>query len=65
MADGKAKLQIVLTNKTPETFEKLKNAGFEIVSAKSQKEIFGKIEISKIAQLAEIGEIKYILPNIR
>ena len=64
-ADGKAKLQIVLTSKTPETFEKLKNAGFEIVSARSQKEIFGKIETSKIAKLAEIGEIKYILPDIR
>ena len=65
VSDGKAELQIVLTHKTPGTFEKLKNAGFEIVSAKSQKEIFGKIEIGKIAKLAEIGEIKYILPNIR
>ncbi len=65
ITDGKAKVQIVFTKKTPETFEKLKRAGFEIVSAKSQNRIFGKIEMSQIAKLAEMGEIKYILPNVR
>ncbi|MEO6589884.1 MAG: energy transducer TonB, partial [Pyrinomonadaceae bacterium] len=65
ISDGKAAIQIVFTEKMPDTFEKLKNLGFEIVSAKSQKEIFGKIETNKIAKLAEISETKYILPNIR
>ncbi len=65
ITDGKAKVQIVFTKKTPETFEKLKRAGFEIVSAKSQNRIFGRIEMSQITKLAEMGEIKYILPNIR
>lgn len=65
ITDGKAKVQIVFTKKTPDTFEKLKRAGFEIVSAKSQNRIFGRIEMSQIAELAGMGEIKYILPNIR
>ena len=64
ISDGKAKVQIVFVERTPDSLEKLKKAGFEIVSAKSQKKIFGKIEISKIEKLTEIGEIKYILPNI-
>lgn len=65
ISDGKANLQIVFTGKTQKALEKMKNLGFEIVSEKDAKIVFGKIEMSKIKNLAEIGEIKYILPNIR
>lgn len=62
---GRAKIQIVFNERTPEMFEKLKAAGFEILRAKNQRVLFGRIETANIAKLAEIGEIKYILPNIR
>lgn len=62
---GKANIQIVLTKKTLETIEKLKTLGFEIVSEKNAKTVLGRIELGKLASLAEIAEAQYILPDVR
>ena len=65
ISNGKAKLRIVFAKKTSEAIAKLKAAGFEVISEKDGKSVFGKIEMNKIVELSEIGEVKYILPNIR
>ena len=62
--NGKAEVQVWLTAKTPEIIEKLRNAGFEIVDDKDEKIIFGRITIEKLAGLAEIAEVRYVLPNV-
>ncbi|MEP7037883.1 MAG: energy transducer TonB, partial [Acidobacteriota bacterium] len=63
--DGKAEVQVQLTAKTPETIEKLKNLGFEIVDNKDAKIIFGRIAVDKLANLAEIVEVQYVLPLVK
>jgi Ca-activated chloride channel homolog len=60
--EGKAEIQIQMTAKTPEAIKKLQDAGFEITDAKI---IAGKIAIEKLASLAEIAEVQYILPNLK
>ena len=62
--DGKADVQIQLTAKSPETIEKVKNLGFEIVDVKNAKIIFGRIAVEKLANLAEIAEVQYVLPLV-
>ena len=62
--DGKAEIRIRLSAKTPEAMEKLKNLGFEISGEKGSNSIVGKIGVEKIASLAEIGEVQYVLPKI-
>ena len=62
--DGKADVQIQLTAKSPETIEKMKNLGFEIVDVKNAKIIFGRIAVEKLANLAEIAEVQYVLPLV-
>ena len=63
VADGKAFVQIRFTTKTPEAIEKLKNLGFEITSDKAEKFVIGKIPLEKLAELAEIAEVQYVLPG--
>jgi TonB family protein len=63
--DGKARIQIRLTEKTPETIEKLKQIGFEILSETNAKILVGQIAPEKLAALAEIEQVKYVLPNLK
>ncbi|MDQ3710975.1 MAG: energy transducer TonB, partial [Acidobacteriota bacterium] len=62
--DGKANVQIRFSVKTPETMEKLKAFDFEIMSEKDKDTIFGRIGVEKIASLAEIAEVQYVLPKL-
>lgn len=62
--DGKAEIQIELTVRSVEVIEKLKAAGFEVVSEKGKTIVFGRIAIEKLVALAEIEEVKLILPKI-
>ena len=64
VANGKARIQIRLSAKTPEALEKLKNQGFEISGEKGKDVVVGEIEVGKIASLAEIAEVLYVLPKI-
>jgi TonB family protein len=62
--DGKAEIQILLSTKTPEVMEKLKALDFEVVSEKDKNSIVGRIAVVKIASLAEIAEVRYVLPKL-
>lgn len=63
--DGKVDVQIWLTTKSPETIEKLKTLGFSMVDDKNANIIVGRITVEKIADLAIIGEVQYILPKVK
>jgi Ca-activated chloride channel family protein len=60
--DGKANIQLELTARSPELIEKLKAAGFELVSEKGNT-LVGRIAVDKIAALADLDEVKLILPK--
>lgn len=61
--EGKAEVQIWLTEKTSKNIEDLKALGFEVLEDKKAKVITGKIAIEKLADLVEIVEVQYILPS--
>ena len=61
--DGKASIRVVLTEKPAETIEKLKALGMEVEPSKDGVNITGRIAVEKLAALAEIGEVKLILPR--
>lgn len=62
--DGKANISITLSAKTPEVLRKLNELSFEFESP-SETGLIGWITIEKLAQLAEIEEVKLILPEIK
>jgi Ca-activated chloride channel homolog len=62
--NGKAEIQIALAGRSPEVIQKLKAAGFEFAGLRGASSITGRIAIEKIAALAEIREVKLILPKI-
>ena len=62
--DGKAELQIWLTEKSEATLAKLKALGFEVVlDPKSSRLVIGRLPIDKLAALAEIAEVRYVAPQ--
>lgn len=61
--DGKAFIQIELWMKKPEVLEKLKALGFDIVSDTTRK-LTGRVAVEKLEALAEIEELKLMLPKI-
>lgn len=63
--NGKALIQIQLSDTSAETMSKLKDAGFEISANNSKNLIFGEIAVEKIVDLVEIKQVKYILPKVR
>ena len=63
--NGKAEVQIWLTEKTGETMAKLKELGFEVVlDPKTAKLVIGRIAIEKLAALAELKGVRYVGPQI-
>jgi Ca-activated chloride channel family protein len=63
--DGKAEIQIWLTDKSDETMAKLKELGFEIVlDPKTAKLVIGRLPIEKLAALAELKSVRYVAPQI-
>ncbi|MDQ2746862.1 MAG: VIT and VWA domain-containing protein [Acidobacteriota bacterium] len=62
--DGKAEIQIKLSIKTLEVVKKLESLGLEVGNEKDKNSIGGKISVEKLANLAEIAEVQYILPQI-
>jgi Ca-activated chloride channel homolog len=62
--DGKAELQIWLTDKSPETIAQLKKLGFELVlDPTTSKMVIGRLPIEKLAALAELKAVRYIAPQ--
>jgi len=62
--DGKAEVQIWLTEKTEETIAQLKELGFEVVlDVKSSKVIIGRLPVEKLEALAKLKAVKYVAPQ--
>ena len=63
--NGKAEVQVWLTEKSDEALAKLKELGFEVVlDAKSTKLIIGRVSIDKLEALANLKFVKYVSPQI-
>jgi Ca-activated chloride channel family protein len=63
--DGKAEVQIWLTDKSAETLAKLKELGFEIVlDPKTAKLVIGRLPIENLEKLAELKSVRYVAPQI-
>ena len=62
--DGKAEVQVWLTDKSTETLAQLKELGFEVVlDAKSSKVIIGRLPVEKLEALARLKFVKYVSPQ--
>jgi len=62
--DGKAEVQVWLTDKSPQTFAHLKQLGFEVIlDPQSAKLIIGRITIEKLSALAELKAVRYVAPQ--
>ena len=62
--DGKAEVQVWLTDKSDESFAQLKELGFEVLlSAKSANMIVGRLPIEKLEALAKFKFVKYVTPQ--
>jgi len=63
--NGKAELQIWLTEKSDAAIAELKALGFEIVlDPKSAKMVIGRLPIEKLAALAEMKSVRYVAPQM-
>ena len=66
VANGKAEIQVFLTDTSPETLKQLKNLGFEVVlQPTTAKLVIGRLPIEKLTALAELSVVRYIAPRIR
>jgi Ca-activated chloride channel family protein len=64
--DGKAELQVWLTDKQPETIAQLKKLGFEIVlDPTTSNMLIGRVSLEKLAALAELKAVRYIAPQTK
>ncbi len=62
---GKADLQVTLTNKSAATLGQLRRLGFEIVrNSKSTSVIVGRLPIGKLESLARLAAVSYVEPVI-
>ena len=63
--DGKAEIQIWLTDKSEETLAKLKELCFEVIlDPKSAKLIIGRLSIEKLEALADLKSVRYVAPQV-
>ncbi len=63
--DGKAEIQIWLTDKSEETLAKLKELGFEVVlDPKTATLIIGRLPIERLEALAELKFVRYVAPQV-
>ena len=62
--DGKAEVQVWLTEKTTEALAQLKELGFEVVlDAKNSNVIIGRVPVEKLEALATLKFVKYVSPQ--
>jgi Ca-activated chloride channel homolog len=64
--DGKAEIQVWLSDKSAETIEQLKKLGFEtLLDPQSSKLIIGRMPVEKLAALVELPAVRYIAPQTK
>jgi Ca-activated chloride channel family protein len=62
--NGKAELQITVTEKTRRTNDELHDAGFETISSgQSSKLIIGRLPVEKLESLVELESVRFIAPH--
>ncbi len=63
--NGKAEIQVWLTDTSPAAIEKLKQLGFEIVlQPKTAKMIIGRLPVAKLKALSELSFVRYVAPQV-
>ncbi|MFP5261192.1 MAG: VIT and vWA domain-containing protein [Blastocatellia bacterium] len=63
VGQGKAEVQVWLTDKSPEVILLLMRLGFEVVlEPKVAKAVIGRIPVENLAALAELGAVRYVAP---
>ena len=63
--DGKAEVQVWLTEKSEEAMAKLKVLGFEVIlDPKSSKLVIGRVAIEKLEALADLSFVRYVSPQV-
>ncbi|HJX91454.1 MAG TPA: VIT and VWA domain-containing protein [Pyrinomonadaceae bacterium] len=63
--DGKAEVQVWLTEKSEEAMTKLKELGFEVIlDPKSSKLVIGRVAIEKLEALSELSFVRYVSPQV-
>lgn len=63
--NGRAEVQVWLSDTTPTTLDEIKKLGFEIVlQPKTSKLIIGRVPIEKLRLLAEMKSVRYLAPQI-
>jgi Ca-activated chloride channel family protein len=63
--DGKAEIQVWLTDKSAETLAQLRQLGFEVVlDPTTSKMVIGRVPVEKLAALAELKFVRYIAPQM-
>jgi Ca-activated chloride channel family protein len=61
--DGKAEVQVWLTEKTDEALAQLKELGFEVVvETRNSKIVIGRLPVEKLEALAKLKFVKYVAP---
>lgn len=61
--NGKAEIQVWLTDKSPHTIAQLKQLGFEaVLEPKAATMIIGRLPIEKLAALVERKSVRYVAP---
>jgi hypothetical protein len=62
--DGKAEIQVWLTDKSPAVIERLRKLGFEVVlDPQSARLVIGRLPVEKLEALTEIKEVRYVAPQ--
>jgi len=62
--NGKAELQVWLTDKSDAALAKLKELGFEVVlDPKTSKLVIGRLSIEKLEALADLKFVRYVAPQ--
>jgi Ca-activated chloride channel homolog len=62
--DGKAEVQIWLTEKTPEVLAQLKQLGFELLlDPRTAKLVIGRLPLEKLSALADIKAVRFVAPQ--
>ena len=62
--DGKADIQVWLTDKSTANLDQLKQLGFEVVlDPKSSKLLIGRISLEKLEALSKLEFVRYISPQ--
>jgi Ca-activated chloride channel homolog len=64
--DGKAEIQVWLTDKSPRIIAQLKQFGFEVIlDPKSSNLIIGRLPVEKLEALTGLAIVKYIAPQMK